>query len=58
MYILFHADEHDRWLSGSYDAPAMQERCFSDDLIETKRTSDPWVKRRAALLTTGTVTFR
>lgn len=49
MPVLLHADEHDRWLGGSFDdALAFQARCFPDDLIEMTRTAEPWVKRSPA----------
>lgn len=49
MPVLLHRDEHERWLHGSFDdIIALQERCFPDALIVTERTSEPWVKRKAA----------
>lgn len=46
MPVLLQPDEYDCWLNGSYeDALAFQARCYPDDLIETTRTSEPWVKR-------------
>ena len=47
MPVLLYPDEHDAWLNGTFDdALAFQARCFLDDLIETTRTDELWVKRR------------
>jgi putative SOS response-associated peptidase YedK len=49
MPVLLHADEYDRWLTGTFeDTLAFQERCFPDDLIEMTRTEELWVKRKVA----------
>ncbi|OAN57420.1 hypothetical protein A7Q26_17000 [Sphingobium sp. TCM1] len=49
MPVLLHRDDYDAWLHGSFDdALAFQARCFPDDLIEMDRTSELWVKRKAA----------
>lgn len=49
MPVLLHADEYDRWLNGSFeDTLAFQARCFPDELIETTRTDELWVKRKPA----------
>lgn len=49
MPVLLHADEHDRWLRGTFDdALEFQARCFPDELIEMTRTQDLWVKRNVA----------
>jgi len=47
MPVLLMPDEYELWLHGSFDdAIAFQARCFPDELIETARTSDLWVKRK------------
>lgn len=39
-------DEWDRWMQGSFeDVVGFQNRCFPDELIRIRRTSDPWLKR-------------
>jgi putative SOS response-associated peptidase YedK len=49
MPTLLLPDQYDRWMHGSFeDLLAFQSRCFPDDLIEMERTSEPWVKRKAA----------
>lgn len=46
MPVLLMPDEWDRWMHGSFeDVLAFQNRCFPDDLIEMRRTSEPWLKR-------------
>jgi putative SOS response-associated peptidase YedK len=46
MPVLLMPDEWDRWMHGSMeDVIAFQNRCFPDDLIEMRRTSEPWLKR-------------
>lgn len=48
MPVLLHAGEYDRWLNGSFDdAIAFQSRVFPPDLIETTRTDELWVRRKA-----------
>ncbi|WP_010339431.1 SOS response-associated peptidase family protein [Sphingobium yanoikuyae] len=48
MPVLLMPEEYDRWLNGSFEeALTSQERRFPDDLIEIKRTSELWVKRRS-----------
>lgn len=43
MPVLLMPDEFDRWLNGTLeDVIAFQDRCFPDDLIEVRRTSEPW----------------
>lgn len=50
MPVLLHETEYDQWLHGDFDAiAALQERCFPDDLIAMRRTSDPWNKPRASV---------
>lgn len=47
MPVLLMPDEYDRWLNGTFDdALAFQARCLPDDLIETTRTDELWVKRK------------
>ena len=49
MPVLLHADEHDRWLNGSFeDALSFQLRCFPDELIRMDRTQELWTKRKVA----------
>jgi len=49
MPVLLMPDEHDAWLNGSFDdALAFQNRCFPADLIEVRRTSEPWAARSRA----------
>jgi putative SOS response-associated peptidase YedK len=49
MPVLLMPAEYDRWLNGTFeDAIAFQERCFPDDLIEVKRTPEPWRKQTPA----------
>ena len=49
MPVLLHADEHDRWLHGSFDdIVALQDRCFPDAAITIEQTQELWVPRRAA----------
>lgn len=48
MPVLLHAWEYDRWLNGSFDdAKTFQSRVFPPDLIETTRTDELWVRRKA-----------
>jgi len=48
MPVLFHVDEYDQWLRGTFDdAVGFQNRCFPDDLIEMVRTNEHWVQRSA-----------
>jgi putative SOS response-associated peptidase YedK len=45
MPVLLMPDEYDQWLNCSFDdAVGFQDRCFPDDLIEMKRTSELWRK--------------
>ena len=54
MPVLLHADEHDRWLHGTFDdALGFQARCFPDDLIEMTRTDELWVRRAAVPVVEG-----
>jgi putative SOS response-associated peptidase YedK len=47
MPVLLMPEDYDRWLNGSFDdACAFQDRCFPDELIEIRRTSELWVKRK------------
>ncbi len=49
MPVLLHAHEWDEWLHGDFEAAvAFQDRIFPDELIEMKRTDEPWVKRKGA----------
>lgn len=49
MPVLLHKDEYDKWLNGSFDdLLAFQQRVFPSDGIEIDRTSELWVRRRAA----------
>lgn len=49
MPVLLHENDYDRWLHGDFDEiAAFQERLFPDELIETTRTAEPWVKRATA----------
>jgi putative SOS response-associated peptidase YedK len=49
MPVLLHPDEYDRWLHGSFeDLLAFQNRCFPHALIEMERTSELWVRKKAA----------
>jgi len=49
MPVLLLPEEYEAWLRGSYDeALAFQARCFPGELIETERTSQLWVARKAA----------
>ena len=49
MPVLLHPHEHEQWLRGSFDeVVGFQARCFPDELIEMTRTSEPWIKRKAA----------
>lgn len=49
MPVLLQPDEYDRWLHGDLeDVVAFQNRCYPDDLIDMRRTADPWLKRKAA----------
>lgn len=48
MPVLLHESEYGKWLGGSFDEiVGFQERCFPDELIEMRRTSDPWNKPRS-----------
>ncbi|SMF61068.1 SOS response-associated peptidase [Allosphingosinicella indica] len=48
MPVLLRRDEYDAWLRGSFqDVLAFQARCFPAESIIMRRTSDPWVTRRA-----------
>jgi putative SOS response-associated peptidase YedK len=48
MPVLLQPDEYDHWLNGTFDdVMAFQARCFPDELIETTRTRELWVKRKA-----------
>ena len=56
MPVLLMPEEWGRWLRGSYeDVLAFQARSFPDDLIEMRRTADPWVRRAAAATAAGTL---
>jgi len=49
MPVLLHEDEYDQWLHGDFDEiVGFQERCFPDEMIEMRRTGDPWNKPRAS----------
>jgi len=54
MPVLLHTDEYDQWLNGSFDdLIGFQERCFPDELIEMRRTDEPWIKRRVTAPSEG-----
>jgi len=54
MPVLLLPEEYEAWLRGSYDeALVFQARCFPDELIETERTSQLWVARKAAASEAG-----
>lgn len=43
MPVLLQPCEYDQWLNGSFDdALALQQRCYPDELIEMRRTNEPW----------------
>jgi len=49
MPVLLHANEYDTWLNGSFDdRVAFQHRCFPEELIKMGRTSELWVRKKAA----------
>jgi putative SOS response-associated peptidase YedK len=49
MPVLLQPEEYEQWLHGSIDdIVAFQARCYPDELIEMKRTSEPWSKRVSA----------
>ena len=49
MPVLLTRDDHEAWLHGSIDdIAALQARCFPDELITMRRTSDLWIDRPAA----------
>lgn len=48
MPVLLHEEDYEPWLRGSLDdVLSFQDRCFPNELIAMKRTSDPWLKRRS-----------
>jgi len=54
MPVLLHTDEYDQWLNGSFDdLIGFQERCFPDELVEMRRTDEPWIKRRGGETSEG-----
>lgn len=56
MPVLLLSDDWDRWMHGSFeDTVGFQNRCFPDDLIEMRRTSDPWLKRSPSAGKAGTL---
>jgi putative SOS response-associated peptidase YedK len=56
MPVLLMPDEWDPWMHGSFDdVVAFQNRCFPDDLIEMRRTRDPWIKRTPPAASAGTL---
>ncbi|RVT91300.1 SOS response-associated peptidase [Sphingomonas crocodyli] len=49
MPVLLMPDEYDRWLNGVFeDVVAIQDKGFPSDLIEMRRTEEPWIKRTRA----------
>lgn len=47
MPVLLHVDEYERWLHGTLDdVVSFRDRCFPDELIETRRTDELWVARK------------
>lgn len=49
MPVLLHRSEYEQWLRGDFEtALAFQSRVFPPELIETERTTDLWVKKKAA----------
>ncbi len=48
MPVLLHREDYQQWLHGSFeDVLAFQKRVFPPDFIETDRTSELWVKKKA-----------
>ncbi|WP_206020671.1 hypothetical protein [Roseococcus sp. SYP-B2431] len=46
MPVLLMPEDWDRRMHGSFeDVMAFQNRCFPDELIEMRRTSDSWLRR-------------